>query len=56
MELFWLAMTGVALVMALYMIGERGWASGSIFLIFPLLAGAMYGLRRAVRGKESEDG
>lgn len=52
MELFWLVMALGALLMAFYMIGERGWAAGGIFLIFPLMAAAMYGLRRATRGRE----
>ncbi len=55
MELFWLAMTLVALAMALYMLAASGWAKGIIYMIFPLLAGAMYGLRRMVRSREKYD-
>jgi uncharacterized membrane protein len=54
MELFWLSIAIVALVMALYMISSRGWANAWTYLLFPLLAGAMYGLRRGVRGGKGE--
>ncbi|MFB6257084.1 MAG: hypothetical protein ABEH38_00190 [Flavobacteriales bacterium] len=51
MEIFWLSLGIVALLMAFYMIATKGWGNAFHFLIFPLLAGAMYGLRRRM-GKE----
>jgi uncharacterized membrane protein len=46
MELFWLALAIIAFIMAIYMIRVRGWEAAWHYLVFPLLAGAMYGLRR----------
>lgn len=57
MELFWLVVAIIALLMSLYMIRVKGWEAGWHYLIFPLLAGAMYGLRRVLgkKAKAEED-
>lgn len=52
MEVFWLSIAIVALIMALYMIARSGWEEGGYYLIFPLLAGGMFVLRRKVGRKE----
>lgn len=57
MELFWLSISLIALIMALYMIGVKGIRQGYLYLVFPLLAGAMYSLRRWVRKRvEKQEG
>lgn len=51
MELFWLVVSLLSAVMALYMLVRAGLREGGIYLLFPFLAGAMYGVRRWVRKK-----
>lgn len=51
MELFWLIVCLLATIMALYMLVRTGFREGGIYLLFPFLAGAMYGVRRWVRKK-----
>ncbi len=55
MEIFWLLIAIAALIMALFMIGRKGWSEGAFYLIFPLLGAAMYGLRRFMRGRSSDN-
>ena len=56
MEVFWLSIAIIALIMALYMIARRGWGDAWSYLLFPLLAGAMYGLRKKMgNSKEGDD-
>jgi uncharacterized membrane protein len=56
MELFWLALTIIAFIMAIYMVRVRGWESAWHYLVFPLLAGAMYGLRRKLGNEDGAEG
>lgn len=58
MEVFWLALTAIAFLMALYMLALHGLEKGAIYLVFPLLTAAMYGFRRFLRKrieKQEED-
>lgn len=43
---FWLAMAVGSLLIAIYVIFQNGWQEGSMYLIFPVLAGMMYGIRK----------
>lgn len=51
MTAFWLILAILSSIVALYMIATAGWAEGSMFLIFPLLAGMMYGFRKFMAGR-----
>ncbi len=46
MTTFWLILAILSLFVALYMIATAGWAEGAMYLVFPLLAGMMYGFRK----------
>lgn len=46
MTAFWLILAILSLLVAVYMISVSGWMEGSVYLIFPLLAGMMYGVRK----------
>ncbi len=49
METFWLLVALVTLGLAAYMIHHDGWDNAYLYLLFPLIAGAMFGLRRTMR-------
>lgn len=46
MTAFWLVLAILGLIVAGYFILKDGWRAGSVYLIFPLLAGMMYGFRK----------
>lgn len=43
---FWLVLALVSLVLAIYVVVRDGWHGGSMYFVFPLLAGMMYGVRK----------
>lgn len=45
---FWLAATVISAIVAMWMIAAEGWQQGSMYLIFPVLAGMAYGARKFV--------
>lgn len=49
LEIFWLLITVFAVGLAVYTIVTDGWEYGKWYIIFPLLAGAMYLFRRMLR-------
>lgn len=51
MEHFWLAVAIGTLLAAIWAIAVNGWQEGGRWLWFPLIAAAMWGMRRMVRGK-----
>jgi hypothetical protein len=51
MTAFWLILAILSLLVALYMIATSGWEVGSVYLIFPVLAGMMYGFRKFMLGR-----
>ncbi len=55
MQVFWLSIAIVALIMAFYMIFRKGWGNAWSYLLFPVLAGSMFGLRR-MAGKRKGKG
>lgn len=46
MTAFWLLLAVLGLLVAMYFMWKDGWRQGSVYLIFPLLAGMMYGFRK----------
>lgn len=46
MTTFWLVLAVLSLLVALYFMVKDGWRQGSVYLIFPMLAGMMYGFRK----------
>ncbi len=51
MEIFWLVLAVLTAGWACYVLIAHGWATGSTWLLFPAVCGAMYGYRRFMRGK-----
>lgn len=49
MELFWLVLAIVSAGLAAYLIATQGWEEGSLYLIFPAIAGFAFGVRRMMR-------
>jgi hypothetical protein len=46
MTAFWLVATIAGLVIAIYFMSAEGLKQGSMYLIFPLISGMMYGFRK----------
>ena len=51
MTTVWLVIAVMGLLIAGYFMVKDGWREGSVYLIFPLLAGMMYGLRKFMMGR-----
>ncbi|HLP14053.1 MAG TPA: hypothetical protein VK177_19125 [Flavobacteriales bacterium] len=51
LEYFWLVITVAAAIMATWFITQEGYDQGKWYLLFPLLALAMYVMRRGLRKK-----
>ncbi|MEZ4721567.1 MAG: hypothetical protein R2813_06775 [Flavobacteriales bacterium] len=49
MEKFWLVIAILSFVYAVYMIGKQGLSESIIYLIFPLVAGALFYMRYFMR-------
>ncbi len=54
METFWLVLAILSAAGALYILIERGWATGKVWLLFPSVAFAMWGYRRFMRRKMAQ--
>lgn len=52
MEIFWLITAVVTLILAVYIIAQKGFEENWLFIFFPFLAAAMYAMRRHLRKKE----
>lgn len=46
MTTFWLILAILGLLVAIYFMVKDGIERGSVYLVFPLLAGMMYGFRK----------
>ncbi len=51
MEHFWLAVAIGTTLAAIWAIVQDGWAAGARWLWFPVIATAMWAMRRMMRGK-----
>jgi len=51
MTTLWLVIAVIGLLIAGYFMMKDDWREGSVYLIFPLLAGMMYGLRKFMLGR-----
>lgn len=49
--MFWLAIAVVTLVLGVYIIQKKGFSDNWLFMLFPMLASAMYAMRRFLRKK-----
>lgn len=55
MEFFWLVTAVLTLLLGAYIINQKGFGDNNwVFLFFPLLASAMYAMRRHLRKKEEK--
>lgn len=54
MEKFWLVLAIVSGVGALYVLAVHGWEKGRVWLLFPVVAVAMWRYRIFMRGKVAQ--
>jgi hypothetical protein len=55
MTAFWLIATIAGIIIAIYFMAQEGMKQGSMYLVFPLISGMMYGFRTFMAARMNKE-